>query len=40
MTRSLVGQVIDPLKALRVTLGAQAQPDFFGAEVDVEIVAP
>ena len=40
VTRSVVAQVIDPLTPLRVTLDAQAQPDFFGASLDVEIVAP
>lgn len=40
VTRSLVGQVIDPLKPLRISLGAQAQPDFLGASLDVEIAAP
>ena len=40
VTRSVVAQVIDPLTPLRVTFDAQAQPDFFGASLDVEIVAP
>jgi hypothetical protein len=40
VTRSLVAQVIDPLTPLRVTLDAQAQPDFFGASLDVEIAGP
>ena len=40
VTRSLVGQVIDPLRPLRVTLSAQAQQDFLGVSLDVEIVTP
>ncbi|MCA1826639.1 MAG: hypothetical protein ABR567_08170 [Myxococcales bacterium] len=40
VTRSVVAQVIDPLTPLRVTLDAQAQPDFFGASLDVEIAGP
>lgn len=40
VTRSVVGQVIDPLKPLRLTLGLQAQADFLGATLDVEIAAP
>ena len=40
VTRSVVGQVIDPLRPLRLTLGLQAQPDSLGATLDVEIAAP
>lgn len=40
VTRSVVAQVIDPLRPLRLTLGLQAQPDSLGATLDVEITAP
>ena len=40
VTRSVVAQVIDPLRPLRLTFGVQAQPDFLGATLDVEIAAP
>ena len=40
VTRSLVAQVIDPLRPLRLTFGVQAQPDFLGATLDLEIAAP
>jgi hypothetical protein len=40
VTRSVVAQVIDPLRPLRLTLDLQAQPDFLDATLDVEIAAP
>ena len=40
VTRSVVGQVIDPLRPLRLTLALQAQADSVGATLDVEIAAP
>ena len=40
VTRSVVAQVIDPLRPLRVTAGLQAQPGFLDASLDVEIAAP
>jgi hypothetical protein len=40
VTRSVVGQVIDPLRPLRLTFALQAQPDSLGATLDVEIAAP
>jgi hypothetical protein len=40
VTRSVVGQVIDPLRPLRLTIALQAQPDSMGATLDVEIAAP
>lgn len=39
VARSLVTQVIDPLRPLRLSLDAQAYPDHFGAILEVEIVA-
>jgi hypothetical protein len=40
VTRSVVAQVIDPLRPLRLLLDLQAQPDFLDATLDVEIAAP
>jgi hypothetical protein len=40
VARSLVGQVIEPLRPLRITLAAQALPDALDATLDVELVAP
>ena len=40
VTRSVVGQVIDPLRPLRLTFGLQAQPDSLDATLDVEVAAP
>jgi hypothetical protein len=40
VARSLVGQVIEPLRPLRITLAAQAYSDGLGATLDLELVAP
>jgi hypothetical protein len=40
VARSLVGQVIDPLRTLRLTLAAEAFPDRVGGTLDLELVAP
>jgi hypothetical protein len=40
VARSLVGQVIEPLRPLRITLAAQALPEALDATLDVELVAP
>ena len=40
VARSVMSQVIEPLRPLRVTLSAEAYPDRLGATLDVEIVAP
>ena len=40
VTRSVVAQVIDPLKPLRLTFGLQALPEALGATLVVEIAAP
>ena len=40
VARSLVGQVIEPLRTVRLTLGAEAFPDRIGGTIDVELVAP
>jgi hypothetical protein len=40
VARSLVSQVIEPLRPVRVTLTAQAGAGFLGGGADVEIVAP
>lgn len=40
VTRSVVAQVIDPLRPLRLMVAVQAQPDSLGASLDVEIAAP
>ncbi len=40
VTRSVVAQVIDPLRPLRMTASLQAQPGFLDASLDVEIAAP
>ena len=40
VARSLVAQVVEPLRPVRVTLTAQANKDAFGAGLDLEIVAP
>jgi hypothetical protein len=39
VTQSLVGQVIDPLGQLRVSMGAMPYPDSLGATLDLEIAA-
>jgi len=40
VARSLVGQVIEPLRTIRLTLGSEAFPDRIGGTIDVELVAP
>ena len=40
VTRSLLAQVIDPLRPMRVTLGVLANPGSLDATLDVELVAP
>jgi hypothetical protein len=40
VARSLVGQVIEPLRPLRISLAAQAYSDGLGATLDLELVAP
>jgi hypothetical protein len=40
VTRSVVAQVIDPLRPLRLLLDLQVQPDFLDATLGVEIAAP
>jgi hypothetical protein len=40
VARSLVGQVIEPLRTVRLTVAAEAFPDRFGGSLDVELVAP
>jgi len=40
VARSLVGQVVEPLRTVRLTLAAEALPDRVGGTVDVELVAP
>ena len=40
VARSLVGQVIEPLRTVRLTLAAEALPDRMGGVIDVELVAP
>jgi hypothetical protein len=40
VARSLVGQVIEPLRTVRLTLAAEAFSDRLGASMDVELVAP
>jgi hypothetical protein len=39
VTRSLVGQIVDPLRPLRVSLAVLAHPDSIGGTLDVEIAA-
>jgi hypothetical protein len=39
VTRSVLTQVIDPLRAVRVSAGAMAYPDSLGASIDLELVA-
>jgi hypothetical protein len=39
VTRSVLTQIIDPLRSVRVTAGAMAYPDSLGASLDVELVA-
>jgi hypothetical protein len=39
VARSLVGQVIEPLRTVRVTIAAEAFPDRVGGNIDVELVA-
>lgn len=40
VSRSFVGQVIEPLRTLRVTVGGEALPDRLGASLDLELVGP
>jgi len=40
VSRSFVGQVIEPLRTVRVTVAAEAFPDRLGASLDVELVRP
>jgi hypothetical protein len=40
VTRSLLGQVVDPLRPVRVTLGVMAGPGSLDATLDLELVAP
>jgi hypothetical protein len=40
VARSLVGQVIEPLRTVRLTLAAEAFPDRLGGSVDMELVSP
>jgi hypothetical protein len=40
VARSLVGQVIEPLRTVRLTVAAEAFPDRLGGSMDVELVAP
>jgi len=40
VARSLVGQVIEPLRTVRLTVAAEAFPDRLGGSLDVELVAP
>ena len=40
VARSLVGQVIEPLRTVRLGVAAEAFPDRFGGSIDVELVAP
>jgi hypothetical protein len=38
VTRSLVGQVVDPLRPLRITLGVMANPGSLDASLDLELL--
>jgi hypothetical protein len=40
VARSVVGQVIEPLRTLRLTAASEAFSDRLGASIDVELVAP
>jgi hypothetical protein len=40
VARSIVGQVIEPLRTVRVSLAAEAFSDRLGGSIDVELVAP
>ncbi|HET9752091.1 MAG TPA: hypothetical protein VFP52_03995, partial [Myxococcales bacterium] len=40
VARSVVSQVIEPLRTLRVTISAEAFPDRLGASLDVQLVPP
>jgi hypothetical protein len=40
VARSVVSQVVEPLRTLRLSMAAEAFPDRLGASVDVELVAP
>ncbi len=40
VTRSVVGQVIEPLRPLRLTLTLQAQPESLNATLDLEVAPP
>jgi hypothetical protein len=40
VSRSFVGQVVEPLRTLRLTLAAEAFPDRVGGTLDIELVNP
>ena len=40
VARSVVSQVIEPLRTVRVLLAAEAFPERIGGSLDVELVAP
>jgi hypothetical protein len=40
VARSLVGQVIEPLRTVRLTVATEAFGDGVGGSLDVELVAP
>src|SRR5207248_4028256 len=40
VARSIVGQVIEPLKTVRLSMAAESFPDRLGGTLDVELVAP
>jgi len=40
VARSLVSQVIEPLRTVRLNIAAEAFPDRIGGSIDLELVAP
>ncbi|HYY51510.1 MAG TPA: hypothetical protein VE755_01500 [Myxococcales bacterium] len=40
VARSIVGQVIEPLRTVRLSMAAESFPDRLGGSLDVELVAP